>query len=131
MKMSDVMTPCPYRISGDASITEALEAMRVRGIRHLPVVAEGNLVGVLMERDARLSEFTCKESGHCPRVGAICLKNPLVVQDTQEVSEVAFEMAEKKLECALISDSEGNFVGIFTTTDACRLIYLLLDKAQP
>ena len=129
MKMSDVMTPCPYRISGDASVTEALEAMHVRDIRHLPVVAEGSLIGVLTERDARLSEFSCKETGHCPRVGAICSKDPLVVQDTQEVSEVALEMADRKIECALVSDAEGNFVGIFTTSDACRLIYLLLDKS--
>ncbi len=130
MKMIDVMTPCPYRITGETSVVEALEVMHMRGIRHLPVIAEDNLIGVLTERDARLSQFTCEIAGHCPRVGAICAKYPFVVQSDQDVAAVALEMAEKKIDCALVSDIEGNFVGIFTSTDACRLIYLLLAKEE-
>jgi acetoin utilization protein AcuB len=130
MKISDVMTPCPYLLSAETKVDEALETMAIRGIRHLPVVKEGQLVGVLTERDAKLSQLMSEGSQIPLEAGAICSKNPYVVQSEDEVAQVAYDMAEGKTDCALVADPDGNFVGIFTSTDACRLIYMLLDTSK-
>jgi CBS domain-containing protein len=49
--IATVMTAAPHTISADASAHEAALAMAHYGIRHLPVVDRGRLVGVITERD--------------------------------------------------------------------------------
>ena len=42
MKISALMIPNPITITESASISEAIELMKVNSIRHLPVVSEEN-----------------------------------------------------------------------------------------
>ena len=107
---------------------DAIEKMTLRNIRHLPVIENGRLIGLLSERDARLSKMVCEVTGNCPSAGSVCSTNPHIFQADDDVSMVAKEMAERKIDCALVADEAGNFVGIFTTTDACRLIHLILEE---
>lgn len=46
-----VMTGNPDTIAPDAAPSEALDMMRVRGYRHLPVVADGKVLGMISVRD--------------------------------------------------------------------------------
>lgn len=50
-RLGDVMTSPPVTITPDASILDAAELMGERRIRHLPVVEDGNLHGVVGIRD--------------------------------------------------------------------------------
>lgn len=47
----DFMTPSPESIEIDAQIAYALQKMDVGGYRHLPVMSEGRVVGVISIRD--------------------------------------------------------------------------------
>lgn len=49
--ISWIMTPQPFTLPAEASTYEAALEMARRGWRHLPVVDEGRLVGVVTERD--------------------------------------------------------------------------------
>jgi CBS domain-containing protein len=49
--VSDFMTPAPEVLQPDSELTEAAHLMLELGIRHLPVVRGGRLVGVLSMRD--------------------------------------------------------------------------------
>jgi len=49
--ISDVMTRAPRLISADASAYEAALVMAAHGVRHLPVVEEGRVIGVVAEHD--------------------------------------------------------------------------------
>lgn len=49
--LSDVMTANPDTVAPDASASEALEKMQVNHYRHLPVVADGKVVGMVSIRD--------------------------------------------------------------------------------
>jgi CBS domain-containing protein len=49
--MSDYMTPAPEVLRPDSELVEAAHLMLELGIRHLPVVRGGHLVGVLSMRD--------------------------------------------------------------------------------
>ena len=51
MLASDLMTPSPATVGPEASIGEAWDLMRQLDIRHLPVVDDGVLVGMLSDRD--------------------------------------------------------------------------------
>lgn len=61
--VADVMTPDPATVTPDAAMIEAVLMMREGGFRHMPVVFEGRLVGIVSLRDAfsrdivRIEEF--------------------------------------------------------------------------
>jgi CBS domain-containing protein len=55
MRARDLMTPTPATLAPQARIAEAWDLMRDLEIRHVPVVADGALIGMLSHRDlARL-----------------------------------------------------------------------------
>jgi CBS domain-containing protein len=49
--VSDYMTPAPEVLRSDSELADAAKAMLTLGVRHLPVVQGGRLVGVLSMRD--------------------------------------------------------------------------------
>jgi acetoin utilization protein AcuB len=51
MNARDVMTPNPVTVTAKASVAEAWDLMRDLEIRHVPVVENGALVGMLSDRD--------------------------------------------------------------------------------
>ena len=50
-RLSDVMTPCPITVDLDTSVRDALRRMFGNGLRHLPIVHGGKVVGVVSMRD--------------------------------------------------------------------------------
>ena len=130
MRVQDVMTPCPHYIDSSASLDDALKKMNLQEVRHLPVVKDGNLIGVLSERDAQLSQFVCKTTNYCPLVGEVCIGEIYSVPGETDVAEVARVMAETKREYAIVVDAGDNVIGIFTTIDACRLVHLTMSEMK-
>jgi CBS domain-containing protein len=62
--LADVMTAAPHTVSPRQSFGYAMLIMHQHGIRHLPVVDDGKLVGIVSSRNAldpELEEFTCEE----------------------------------------------------------------------
>ncbi len=62
--LSKVMTLAPATISSEQTVREALETMDAKGIRHLPVAAEGRVVGVVSMRDFVGNEVAVLDSLH-------------------------------------------------------------------
>ena len=48
------MTPFPYSIGRGESILAARDMMNLHGIRHLPVMEDNRLIGVVTDRDIQL-----------------------------------------------------------------------------
>lgn len=49
--LSAVMTPCPVTTTPDTTVGEALRSMATNTLRHLPVVVDGRVVGIVSMRD--------------------------------------------------------------------------------
>ena len=61
--LADVMTPAPDTIDPDKPFGYALLRMHERGFRHLPVVRDGKVVGIISARsamDPALEEFVAE-----------------------------------------------------------------------
>lgn len=119
------MTPCPQTIHADATLFDAFVMMRRHGIRHLPVMDRGQLVGLLSERDVAFAERFL-EARESP-VAAVMTRDPYVTVPYAPLAEVAETMARHKYGSALIIDN-GNVVGVFTAVDALRA---LAERAEP
>jgi acetoin utilization protein AcuB len=58
MKVKDVMTKDPFTIDPEAPLATAIDVMRTKELRHLPVVDEaGQLIGIITDRDLRHAAF--------------------------------------------------------------------------
>jgi acetoin utilization protein AcuB len=126
------MTPFPYSIDIEAPLAEAHAFLRERRIRHLPVTREGELAGVLSDRDIKLA--LGPDLGSPPerelRVSDVYQPECYVVDAGELLEEVATRMAERHVGSALVTRA-GKLVGIFTTTDACRALARLLRERHP
>jgi acetoin utilization protein AcuB len=113
------MTPSPHTVPSTATMFDALVIMRRHGIRHLPVVDEGDLVGIVSERDLAFAErfFEGREAS----VASMMTRDPYVAVPSALLSEVCAAMAHAKYGSAIIVD-RGNVVGVFTAIDALRAI---------
>ena len=119
------MTPTPHTISTRQTLAEAHQAMRERGVRHLPVVEEGKLVGVVSQRDLYLLETLRGVDVGRELVEEAMSDEPFVVAPDTSLEEVAETMANRKHGSALVVES-STVVGIFTSTDALRALVTLL-----
>ncbi len=120
------MTTDVQTIGDEQPMSVAHRLMREQHIRHLPVLHQGKLVGVVTDRDLRLVETLSDVDPTKVAVSEAMTPEPYVVSPDAELDEVVSMMAAKKYGSAVISDN-GKVVGIFTTVDACSAFAELLN----
>lgn len=132
-QMVAVMTPFPHHIDAGAPLAAAQAMMAEHDIRHLPVFERGDVVGIISERDLERAHIP----GHPLReetdlvIGDLCRRRPLFVDVGDPLDRVLMAMAEKRIGSVLVL-KEGELAGVFTATDACRLLAsLLLEQFGP
>lgn len=109
------------------SIADARHIMREYNLRHLPVVDDGKLVGMLSDRDVYLLEAFARVDPSDARVRE-AMSMPLIVDENEEIDVVADRMAAQRCNSAVIVD-DGEIRGIFTATDALVALAELVRRA--
>jgi acetoin utilization protein AcuB len=127
--ISRYMTKQPWTIERVASLAQAHALMREHQLRHLPVLDNGDLVGIVSVGDLHLLETIGELSLDDIPVDEAMTEHPFVVTGDMPLDEVAEIMATKKYGSAIVAGREG-VEGIFTTTDACRALASILQHAQ-
>ena len=108
-------------IEASEPLKKAAEMMSKLNIRHLPVLQKGKVVGILSDRDVKLAGSMVGAEAEKLPVIDVCSGNPYTVGPDAPLSEVSRIMADKHYGSALVLDDQ-ELVGIFTTTDACRVL---------
>jgi acetoin utilization protein AcuB len=119
--MRDVMTATPHTVGRDQKLAVAHDLMRKHNLRHLPVLDARKLVGVLSQRDLYFLEAMTGVERRIDVVGEAMAVDVFRVKPSDKLGNVAHEMAERKLGCAVVVEKE-ELVGIFTATDAIALL---------
>lgn len=123
--ISEIMSPLTHSIGIEQTLTEATHRMHQFGIRHLPVLRGGRLVGIVSDRDLAMVESLPGVDPNEVSVGEAMTAEPYAVPPGASLPAVLREMAEQKYGTAVIVEGERP-VGIVTTTDALRLCVSLL-----
>ena len=119
--IADHMTRSPITVEKTTSLAAALKIMEEHGFRHLPVVEQDKLLGVVSERELRcLENMEGFNSAHCV-VEDFTLGPTYAVAPDALVRDVAHEMAVRKLGSAVVVEGT-KVVGMFTTVDALRVL---------
>jgi acetoin utilization protein AcuB len=115
------MTAEVQTIGDQQPMSVAHRLMKEQRIRHLPVLHQGELVGLVGDRDLRLVEELKHADPTRVTVREVMARQPYVVGPDAELDEVVATMAAKQHSAAVVSNN-GKVVGIFTTVDACRTL---------
>ena len=121
------MTSQPVTIGRRESLATAHHMMRANGIRHLPVLEHGELVGIVTQRDLLFLETIRGVDLEEDTVEDAMSSDTYAVTPDVPIATVARHMARKRYGCAVVIE-RGRVAGVFTATDALRL---LADIAQP
>ena len=116
-----LMTPSPHSIGPEQTIAMALKLMRTHGVRHLPVLDGGNIIGLVSERELELVSTLGASNPERASVEQAMIPDPYWAEVDTPVAEVAAKLAERKLGSAVITRG-GKLAGVFTTTDALRAL---------
>ncbi|HPO17969.1 MAG TPA: CBS domain-containing protein [Rubrivivax sp.] len=128
--VEEYTTPNPVTAELDMPIGDVQQLMREHGVRHLPVVRDGRVLGVISDRDVRVVLGLSTEHRHQVRAGDIMAPQPLTVNAAAPLDEVAYAMSERKVGSAIVNDENGEFLGIFTATDALNALIELTRRLR-
>lgn len=121
------MTPLPHSVDANAPLEHAAQVMVSLGVRHLPVLAEGKLTGILSARDIHLAKAIRSSEADALPVAKAMREGPYAVGPAMPVQQAIHRMAEHKIGCVVVVDDDA-VVGLFTTIDALWLLEDLLSQ---
>ena len=110
-------------IDPEATVAVALELMASQRIRHLPVVREDTLLGIVSDRDllAVHASPLVLEANRSVRVGQIMTRAPRTVTPCTDLRIAAAAMLGARVHCLLVT-WEDRLLGILTSSDLVRAL---------
>lgn len=125
LTVNDLMTAVPDTVTPQTSLRTVLRIMKTGGYRQIPVLEKGKLVGIITDRDIRLtmnSPFILHEHAQDEElllnvtVESCMTPKPVTVTPDTPAYRAA-EMLSMYKFGALPVVEEGTLIGIITTTD--------------
>jgi acetoin utilization protein AcuB len=113
MKVKNWMVTEVITASPEDTVEEAIQLMRRFSIRHIPIIENGKLVGLVTESNLRA--YLSSEKLQLP-LKEVMILNPITVDPETSIDEAARIIYKYKIG-GLPVITEGNLVGIITITD--------------
>ena len=143
----DWMTRKLVTLSPEASVAEALTLCRERRIRHIPILEEGRLVGIVSDRDLRDASPALGDAQRASalqeiRVGDVMTREVSTADPQDSIENLAQEMYELKIgslpvvaEGPMVDEglavAEEELLGIVTSSDVMRALVTLAGLPEP
>ena len=139
MKVRDWMTSNPITIEDSHSIIEAMHLMKEQGVRRLPVMHEGRLVGIVTDR--MLKDYTPGKAttldtwevhyllGKTP-VTTVMNPQPHTVLPDSGITDAAHVIRDHKLYGVCVVNEAGDLIGVLTIKDLIDALFHLSEVAM-
>ena len=132
MLVRDIMSRPAVAIAPGTTLADAYRTMKEEGVRHLPVVEAGKLVGVVTDRDLRLATSALAPvpfpAGSA--VSGVMSRDPMTADPADPVEDAARTMREKKIGCLPVVQ-DGGLVGIVTGLDLLDALLRMTGVDKP
>jgi acetoin utilization protein AcuB len=129
MLVQDIMQVRVVTVTPQTAVSEALQSLRARGIRHLVVLDDDRLVGIVSDRDLKQVTAQPEPLERCV-VGDIMSGAVITVDPTAPVEDAARLMLTRAISALPVMQA-GRLVGIVTETDVVRLFVRALGAGAP
>ena len=133
-RVAECMTRSPVVVEEDTHLSDLYDLMEKRRILHVPVVKNGELVGLITERhlrDALPSILTLRDpiarrrSLAVTRVQDVCIRNPVTIESDADILVAIARMRDFRGGSLPVVD-RNELVGILTAGDLIRLLERIL-----
>jgi CBS domain-containing protein len=130
MKVRDVMTVDVQTVDRNDELRLAEDVMTMKRIRHLPVLDNGRLVGILSQRDlfhaALSTAMGFGEKAQKEFLGAVPVKEAMndelvTIGPDEDVRKAAREMLDRQIGCLPVVE-DGKLLGLVTESDLLRIV---------
>lgn len=130
MYVKDCMQAIIITVSPHDTLSVARQMMDDLYIRHLPVVHEGKLVGIVTDRDLRQASSPSQghamdrpygDGCHGMRVSDMMTQQLYIVSPDTALVEAAATLLEQKIDGLPVVDEAGVLKGLLTVTDFVRV----------
>jgi len=138
MQVWQLMSNDPVTLDAHATLDVADDLMKLKRIRHLPVLEDGRLVGLVTQRDLFLagvsSVLNFRHQAEKEWLGRISIREVMTTElvtiapDT-DVEEAVDRMLEHKIGCLPVI-AGGTLVGLLSETDCLRYLKRILCIAD-
>jgi acetoin utilization protein AcuB len=125
-------------LPSSARLLEAGLLLRAGRIRHIPIIDDGQLVGILSDRDIQrctpsmLTHVTAEEYNAIfedTPVSRVMTRDPHHISPDESVTAAAAQLRAKKLGCLPVVEN-GRVVGIITKDDMLAVLLRLLGESS-
>ena len=134
MKVMDLMTSDPLTVTPMETVDKANELMSENNIRQIPVTRDGELIGIVTDRDIRaflnaalMNNPESRESTLKTHVRDIMTTEPLFVGPDDDLREAVEMLIEQKFGAIPVVEEAEGLVGILSYVDVLRYF---LDQLQ-
>ncbi len=125
--MREVMQEKIVTIGVGDKLSTVEDIMTLGGVRHMPVVAAGRLVGVVSERDLLRASLSSLDPNQQERrafleaieIAQVMSTPPITVGPEARVEEAARSMADNRIGCLPVVEGD-KLLGLLTETDLLR-----------
>jgi acetoin utilization protein AcuB len=133
----DFMTADPTTLGPEDPLLQAVLTVRSLSIRHIPIVKDGELVGLITDRDlgraspSILGRTTPEEYNlvfQQNTIQRVMVKNPTTINADALLGDAVRLMQENKWGCIPVVD-DGKLVGILSITDVLRYTLTTLETS--
>lgn len=118
-RVREAMTPSPTTVEAGDDVVEAARLMATHDVGSLPVVTDGQLVGMVTDRDLVLQVLAKDVDPHKTTVGSVCSENPVVVGPEDSLDEALQRMARDQVRRLPVVE-ERRLIGILAQADVSR-----------
>lgn len=132
MFVEEIMHRDVVTVSPDVALAEAYHEMQTGRFRHLPVMDEGHLVGIVTDRDLRLATSRLADHPFSPdaRVGDVMSRPVSTTHPRDPVELAARTMRDARIGCLPVEE-DGTLVGIVTVTDLIDAFLAVTGARRP
>ena len=131
----DSMVRGVITVSPETTAAEALALCREKGIRHLPVIEGGRMVGLISDRDLRLATPALGDPKRAAALQKIlvgdAMSREITTADPEDpIEQAAMAMHERKIGCLPVVEGD-DLVGILTASDVMVALVTLVGAHEP
>jgi len=132
MLIREIMHKNPITISPEIPLCEAYKIMQEKNIRHLPVIQNGKLIGIVTDRDLRLATSKLAEKPFNPKDSVKeIMSSPVQTAAPSDPIEIATKiMRELKISSLPVLENQ-KLVGIVTGADLLDAMLKLTGVHRP
>jgi len=120
--VADIMTRRVIFLREEDNLSRIVEGMEHFGLRHLPVLDDDKLVGMVTHRDMLRILSAARRREESTFVASIMTRDPIAVGPNTTIADAARILLKARFGCLPVVDENRNVIGIVTEHDFLKVL---------